>query len=260
MSNKYEQLIDFIINEDEAKARELFHKIVVDESRKIYESLIDEQDLEEIGGNEVEDLVDEVSADESGMEEGEEMDMDADEEMVDGEEEMDMDSEEGEEEAGEEELQDRVMDLESALDELKAEFDALMADEAGEEEHNDGMGDPAFGAEEEMGEMAFESEEADEDDEEDEEEVDESADEELARLREYVEKVAGVSNTEGGDGKAGPVAGKNDMGGSAKNIAQSADEKGRAAPKAQTIASGNRNVPGGKADSLETAPKAKTGE
>lgn len=264
MSNKYEQLIDFIINEDEAKARELFHKIVVDESRKIYESLIDEQDLEEIGGNEVEDLVDEVSADESGMEEGEEMDMDADEEMVDGEEEMDMDTD-GEEDhhadvGGNEEIEDRVMDLESALDELKAEFDALMSDEAGEEEHNDGMGDPAFGADDGMGEMAFEGEHKDEDDEDDEEEVDESADEELARLREYVEKVAGVSNTEGGDGKAGPVAGKNDMGGSAKNIAQSADEKGRPAPKAQTIASGNRNVPGAKADKLETAPKAKSGE
>ena len=64
MSNKYEQLIDFIINEDEAKARELFHQIVVEKSREIYESLIDEQDLEEIGGNEVEELVDEVSADE----------------------------------------------------------------------------------------------------------------------------------------------------------------------------------------------------
>ena len=66
MSNKYEQLIDFIINEDEAKARELFHQIVVEKSREIYESLIDEQDLEEIGGNEVEELVDEVSADETG--------------------------------------------------------------------------------------------------------------------------------------------------------------------------------------------------
>jgi hypothetical protein len=50
------------------------------------------------------------------------------------------------------------------------------------------------------------------------------------------------------------------MGGTAKNIAQSADEKGRTAPKAQTIASGNRNVPGGNADKLETAPKAKSGE
>ena len=221
MSNKYEQLIDFIINEDEAKARELFHQIVVEKSREIYESLIDEQDLEEIGGNEVEELVDEVSADETGMEEGEEMDMEVD--MDDAEEE---EEEEAGEEAGEEELEDRVMDLESALDELKAEFDALMADEAGEEEHNDGINDP------EMGEMMEAEEEVDE---EAEEEVDESADEELARLREYVEKIGAPNNTEAGDGKAGPVAGKNDMGGKAVNFDAGGDEKGRPAPKAQNM-------------------------
>ena len=91
-------------------------------------------------------------------------------------------------------------------------------------------------------------------------EEDAEGDAELAKLREYVEKVAGVSNQEGADNKQSTVAGKNDMGGSAKNIAQGGDESGRAAPKAATIASGNRNVPGGKADSLESAPKAKTGE
>lgn len=229
MSNKYEQLIDFIINEDEAKARELFHQIVVEKSREIYESLIDEQDLEEIGGNEVEELVDEVSADETGMEEGEEMDMEVDMDAEEGEEEEE--GEEGEEDhhadvGGNEELEDRVMDLESALDDLKAEFDALMADEAGEPEHNDGMNDP------EMGEMMEAEEEVDE---EAEEEVDESADEELARLREYVEKIGAPNNTEGGDGKAGPVAGKNDMGGKAVNFDAGGDEKGRPAPKAQNM-------------------------
>ena len=232
MSNKYEQLIDFIINEDEAKARELFHQIVVEKSREIYESLIDEQDLEEIGGNEVEELVDEVSADETGMEEGEEMDMEVDMDAEEGEKddaERDMADDDGE---SEEELEDRVMDLESALDDLKAEFDALMADEAGEPEHNDGMNDPIMGGEEEgMGEMAFEAEEK----VDEEEEVDESADEELARLREYVEKIGAPNNTEGGDGKAGPVAGKNDMGGKAVNFDAGGDEKGRPAPKAQNM-------------------------
>ena len=217
MSNKYEQLIDFIINEDEAQARELFHQIVVEKSREIYESLIDEQDLEEIGGNEVEELVDEVSADESGMEEGEEMDMDMDDDAEEGEE-MDMDDEDHHADVGgNEEMEDRVMDLEDALDQLKAEFDALMTDEAGEEEHNDGMNDPEMGmgdAEEEMGE---------------------SPEAELARLREYVEKVAGVSNTEGGDGKAGPVAGENDMGGTADNIVQGGAATGSSTPKSQSM-------------------------
>ena len=65
--SKYEQLIEYIINEDEAKARELFHQIVVEKSREIYESVIDEQDLEEVGGNQVDQMVDEITADEEGM-------------------------------------------------------------------------------------------------------------------------------------------------------------------------------------------------
>jgi hypothetical protein len=193
------------------------------------------------------------------MEESEEMDMEmpfADDKAEKDDAERDMADDDGEE-AGEEELEDRVMDLESALDDLKAEFDALMADEAGEPEHNDGVNDPIMGGEEEgMGEMAFEAEEK----VDEEEEVDESADEELARLREYVEKIGAPNNTEAGDGKAGPVPGKNDMGGKAVKFDAGGDENGRPAPKAQTMATGNRNVPGGKADSLEAAPKAKTGE
>jgi len=51
--NKYEQLIEHIINDETDKARELFHTIVVEKSRDIYESLIDEQDLDEVGGNQV---------------------------------------------------------------------------------------------------------------------------------------------------------------------------------------------------------------
>ena len=74
--SKYEQLIEYIINEDEAKARELFHQIVVEKSREIYESLIDEQDLEEVGGNQVDQMVDEITTDEEGMDEAEEMDID----------------------------------------------------------------------------------------------------------------------------------------------------------------------------------------
>ena len=55
MSNKYEQLVEFIINDETDKARELFHQIVVEKSRDIYESLVSEEDLAEVGGNEVED-------------------------------------------------------------------------------------------------------------------------------------------------------------------------------------------------------------
>ena len=124
MSTKYEQLIDYIINEDEEKAKELFHDIVVETSRDIYENLIDEEDFAE--EESVEDMSDAIEADEEGIsEEDDEMDMEM----------PDMGDEEGEEEgeeAEEEELEDRVMDLEDALDELKAEFDSMMDDD-GEE-------------------------------------------------------------------------------------------------------------------------------
>ena len=39
--NKYEQLIESILNEDESAAKALFHDIVVAKSREIYESLMD---------------------------------------------------------------------------------------------------------------------------------------------------------------------------------------------------------------------------
>jgi hypothetical protein len=265
--NKYEQLIEHIINDETDKARELFHTIVVEKSRDIYENLIDEQDLDEVGGNQVEDLVDEITIDEQGMTE--------EEESEEGSEEDAMDAEEmpGEEEQGEAEIEDRVVDLEDALDELKAEFDALMAGEEHEEEAMPGIhGDE--GSEEEQSEFY----EAKEDDEEDEEaeEVDETI------VREYVEKVAAPSNkTEGGEvgkggsanvNKASTVAGKNDMGGSSANIAKGGAEanpdgtspKATAKPKGEVKHAGSfENVPGAKAGQAfakkETAVKKEEG-
>jgi hypothetical protein len=134
---KFEQLIEYVINDEEAKARELFHEIVVEKSREIYESLMDEEvneseedldeseeDLEEgideaMGGDQANDLIDDIEVEEEGIS---------------------MEAEGGEEEdhhadvGGEEELEDRVVDLEDKLDELMAEFEALMGDEGGEEE------------------------------------------------------------------------------------------------------------------------------
>jgi hypothetical protein len=48
MSTKFEQLLDYIVNEEMDKANELFHEIVVEKSRTIYENLIaDEDEVEE---------------------------------------------------------------------------------------------------------------------------------------------------------------------------------------------------------------------
>ncbi len=225
MSNKYEQLVEFIINDETDKARELFHKIVVEKSRDIYESLVSEEDLEEGVGNdesEVSGLVRDVQMDEEGMnEEEDEFDSEEGEEDEFGGEE---EGEFGHDEATEEE---RITDLEDALDQLKAEFDALMADEANEPEHNDGVDDPDFSGDDFGDDAApeefYEAAEEDEDDEE-EEDLEESI------VREYVEKVAdtGQKNPTGkmsGTGQRTPqsgdknvksvVAGKNDMGGTA---------------------------------------------
>ena len=275
--NKYEQLIEHIINDETDKARELFHTIVVEKSRDIYENLIDEQDLDEVGGNQVEDLVDEITIDEQGMTEEEESEEGADEApAMDAEE---MPSEEGHEEA---EIEDRVVDLEDALDELKAEFDALMAGEEHEEEMMPGMhGDKDA---DEMEGMMYQEEQSEffEAKDEDEEDKEDKDDEEKEVVKEYVEKVAAPSNkTEGGEvgkggsanvNKASTVAGKNDMGGSSANIAKGGAEanpdgtspKATVKPKGELKGAGSyENVPGAKAGQAyakkETAVKAEVG-
>ena len=46
--NRFEQLIEYVINDEEQKARELFHDIVVAKSREIYESMMAEEAEEEL--------------------------------------------------------------------------------------------------------------------------------------------------------------------------------------------------------------------
>lgn len=147
--NKFEQLIEYVINDEEEKARELFHEIVVDKSRTIYEEMMSDEEIdesvdeeidesmdEELGGDQSDDLIDDIETEESGISlEDEEMDdlenVGADVEMDDDDHHADM--------GGNEELEDRVVDLEDKLDELMAEFEDLMGDEsnAGEESGED---------------------------------------------------------------------------------------------------------------------------
>jgi hypothetical protein len=151
--NNFEQLIEYVINDDEAKARELFHQIVVDKSRAIYEELMnqeedleeaveDDEDLEEgmdgvpTTGDASDDLIDDIEAEEEGM--TFENDAEFDDEAEEAGEEETADIE------GEGDLEDRVVDLEDKLDELMAEFEAMMGDEAGDEAGDD-VGDEAGG-------------------------------------------------------------------------------------------------------------------
>jgi hypothetical protein len=142
--NKFEQLIEYVINDDEAKARELFHDIVVEKSRAIYEEMMaadeeleeaadeeldeDMHDMEEgmMGGDQADDLIDDIETEESGIS------MEGEEDEV----EMDMDDHHSDM-GGNEDLEDRVVDLEDKLDELMAEFESLMGDDADSDEEMD---------------------------------------------------------------------------------------------------------------------------
>lgn len=156
--NKFEKLIEYVINDEAAKAQQLFHEIVVEKSRDIYESMMDEEMEDEccdLGGDASDDLISDVETDESGMmEDDEEIEMDFDDEDGFGdEEEIDVDFDDGDEEVSSDGIEatvgdykvasEKVVDLEDKLDELMAEFEALMsnADE-------DGFGDEDFGGEE----------------------------------------------------------------------------------------------------------------
>ncbi len=143
MTSKFEQLIEFVINDEEAKAKELFHDIVVEKSREIYESLMEEEELttEEVDegvendGDAADDLITDVETEEEGMNEEDDMDAEFDDEAEEAGDDLTKDIE-GAHDAGDGEgdIEDRVVDLEDKLDELMAEFEAMMGGEGGEEE------------------------------------------------------------------------------------------------------------------------------
>ena len=134
--NKFEKLIEYIINDEDQKARDLFHDIVVEKSRDIYESIMDEESMgETVHGEQVEDMVDEISHDESHtMEDEEEFSLDhEDDGEDDGEVAGDFPADSGEE-AEHKEIEDQVMNIDAKLDELLAKFDEIMGDEGHGEE------------------------------------------------------------------------------------------------------------------------------
>jgi len=146
--NRFEQLIEYVINDDEQKARELFHDIVVEKSRQIYEDIMAEEaeeieegadeDLDEgMGGDASNDLIDDVEMEEESdmnMEaEGDESDVEFDDEAEDDGEDLTKDMEMDNDEFGgggdEPATKDDIMNLEDKLDQLMAEFEDLMGDD-----------------------------------------------------------------------------------------------------------------------------------
>lgn len=213
MSTKFEQLLDYIVNEEMDKANELFHEIVVEKSREIYENLIAEESAEndkdknpeEESGKEAADEsmqpTDEESVDET-MDEmmGEPIEDSYELEGDEGDDEMGADDGMGEpgdktddllgdvEADGEPSEEEAIMDIKDAIAELEAAFADLQAAKGGDMGGMDDMGADAMGDEE------------DEEDDEEDEEDEEYYQEETMGLREYRETVAKPS---------GDVAGAN---------------------------------------------------
>jgi hypothetical protein len=175
--SKFEQLLDLIVNEEMDKANELFHEIVVEKSRDIYENLIAEEaeeEMDEAADEEMDEAADEEEVDESA-EEDDDMDesvdledsysMEADdEEGMPGEEETgdfgadigatddEMDGAEGGEDSAIFDIKNAIADLEAAF----AELEAAQGGEMGGDEFDDeegGMDD--MGGEEEPMKMGF---------------------------------------------------------------------------------------------------------
>jgi len=162
--NRFEQLIEYVINDEEQKARELFHDIVVEKSRQIYENIMAEEaeeELDEAAEEELDEAAEE-ELDEAAEEEIEEGDMggDSSDQLIDEieadeEQDMSMEAEEddmggdfggGDEEgSGEAATKDDILNLEDKIDELMADFDALMNPDGGDDMGGDGDG---FGDEE----------------------------------------------------------------------------------------------------------------
>ena len=172
--NKYEQLIEHIINDNEQAAKELFHQIVVEKSRDIYESLMDE----EMGGNQAQGYVQDITqqddaAQDHGLgeddEEAGEIELDGGDDDEFGDEETfggdDMDNM-GDEHGEHGEIEAKIDELSAQLEELKAMLggqeesgmDDMDSDEPSMDSDFD-MEEPAMGGHDDHEEGFGESEE-----------------------------------------------------------------------------------------------------
>lgn len=252
-----EQMLERLVNDDQAKAEELFHEYVVGKSREIYENLIeaemDDEDDEEVDEAAQDDDAEEEKVDEE-FDEFEDIAVEADDDIGGPAGDMGDDlageigPEEDNEDLGDESEEELFQDLDAIVDELQARFDKM----GGDDDMGDDMGDDKM-----------------------------KDDFDLATVREYVEKVPGGHGAErkgqgegqySGTGSQSDkvsvnaksiVAGKNDMGGTSANILGGKEEAPKYAgagggqlggsslfkgtPKEDNA--GNINVPGGKAGS-----------
>ena len=171
--SKLEQVLEFLLAEDNERAEELLHEYVVETARQEYERILDEDEVEAKDEDEadldeseeteeeaVEETIDQADPENDFITDVEETDDEIESDEV-GEMELDGEGEEGEGE--EEELEDKVDELESELEDLRAEFEKLLSgDDSGDEEIE---GDMEPEMEEESVEYDLDEEVAEDDDE-----------------------------------------------------------------------------------------------
>ena len=265
---KLEKVLEFIINEENEKASDLLHDVFVEKARGIYEEIATEdEEIEEATEEEVEeaksddDKEDKEQVDEADIQDQFADEVEVDSEMIDQEEvaeedpmgdEIPMDDEMGDAE-GEDPVEDAFMNVEDALDELKAEFAQLMGDEEpadmDDEAPVDDMSDMVDAEEEDPLMMGGNDEEPVEE-ELDYEQVGEGAvnvpDPNMSETG-----FAAAGGSTGAVGNKSPVASKNDMGGTAVKLNdRSEGDHGDNAVKEDNA--GNVNVPGGKAGKAQS--------
>jgi hypothetical protein len=264
MSNKrFEQLIEYVINDETAKAKELFHQIVVEKSRAIYEDLMEKEEVDEdnamgeepteidtdmsedIGGSQAQDMIDDVETEEAGMAEDDESDAEFD----DGAEEVghDVTHDIEDEHDDEGDIENRVVDLEDKLDELMAEFEAMMGGD-------DGMGS-------EMGDMTDTPDMTDIEVQDDEFETESQ----MMPMEEAVSLKAApkpVTSEEGGINKKSTVAANSGAAGMAsKPVHMTGDTAhGRPAPSTKELIGKVGNTPAQSTQDPKPATKPHTGQ
>ena len=333
--SKFEQMLEKLIADDKSAAEEIFHNIVVEKSRSIYEGLLEDDikdiEVEEKSEDKAEDkveektedkaedkeeatteaskedkkeddkveekaseeskedeAVEEASKDEETKEEESKDEEATDESLVDAEnsevaadeahggdatDDMmgDIAADNGEENGDDngddkgddaEEIEDRVVDLEDAIDDLKAEFEKMMADKGeGDDDAEDKGEDEAMVSQDAEGEIEVAPELAPEEVIPAVESKDNAPKTATEEIREYVNKVD-AKHSDGSDNTASPVAksGGSEAKADGKNLAQGGEEKGGKAPMPKEDNAGNVNTPGSKAGSKQSAAKANTAD
>ena len=333
--SKFEQMLEKLIADDKSAAEEIFHNIVVEKSRSIYEGLLEDDikdiEVEEKSEDKAEDkveektedkaedkeeatteaskeeakeddkveekaseeskedeAVEEASKDEETKEEESKDEEATDESLVDAEnsevaadeahggdatDDMmgDIAADNGEENGDDngddkgddaEEIEDRVVDLEDAIDDLKAEFEKMMSDKGeGDDDAEDKGEEEAIVSQDAEGEVEVAPELAPEEVIPAVEAKDNTPKTATEEIREYVNKVD-AKHSDGSDNTASPVAksGGADAKADGKNLVQGGEEKGGKAPMPKEDNAGNVNTPGSKAGSKQSAAKANTAD